>query len=453
MITSIRTNAILPFDVLCHLFKYYEETSEAPLETLLLVCRLWNEAALKSHGIWSDIDIHIHDGPTATFWSRVLPRRLSRSGAASPIYFDLRVERLYVNRGNDDCKDCNCSEIIQAQLLTILKAVVGPDGCLCPRWREIRIDFTRSSIYGFPRDSNFFSHATPNLRRLRLTGIVYYDTKYDATFLPSAPLLRYVCIHCSRIPSLPSTKDLLTLEVDDMGNYAGDDLKPCIKNFSELSHAENVEALRLRIGIRGSHKFNLAPRLPYLKELSLGGIRAPKNIERVIIPNLKILSLDFNPGDRDALDSTMRIINSKNIAFNQITTLIIELNGYNSFYNPFTWTAYRDLLYKCDSVQRICGNSVSTPLLLMLLRSNAEEEDTGDNPGSHLISHAISLSNGHWYRGLRPGRERRLEDIDKLAASQDWTVAVTKDSFLKEWSQSIKVSSIITIFFERNDAE
>lgn len=88
---KIRSREDLPLDILCNIFVYYDETPEAPLETLLLVCRLWNEAALKSYSIWSDINIRITDGPTALFCTRNLSRRLSRSGRTSPIYFSLEA--------------------------------------------------------------------------------------------------------------------------------------------------------------------------------------------------------------------------------------------------------------------------------------------------------------------------------------------------------------------------
>jgi hypothetical protein len=55
-------NDRLPFDILAEIFDHYgeEESLSYPLETLLLVCRTWNEAASSHRGLWGRIKIELN---------------------------------------------------------------------------------------------------------------------------------------------------------------------------------------------------------------------------------------------------------------------------------------------------------------------------------------------------------------------------------------------------------
>jgi hypothetical protein len=254
-------------------------------------------------------------------------------------------------------------------------------------------------------------------------------------------LLREAYIHFCYIPSLPSTQNLSVLEVEDSGG----DPDESIANFTRLSQAKNLIILRLRVGVPGDPYF-LPHRLLHLKQLSFGGRHLPSNIGEVEVPNLKELKLNFEFSDGGRIP-TVQIVNCKNIPFNQITTLAIEPKGYSKSQCSFVWTAYRDLLENCCNAQNIVGNVFSTPLLLRLLRLDCQKTEQIGNIGQRsLIDHTITFSNGRWTAELRSRRDRRVVDIDELASSLGWNVAVPKDRFLKEWDRIIHVSISLAFF-------
>jgi F-box-like len=90
--TTSTTASRLSFDVLGIIFSYYaqEETIFHPLETLLLVCKSWNEAALGHRALWTRLAIHIKHSPSHKIWKTRLPLRLERSGTSLPLHIDLR---------------------------------------------------------------------------------------------------------------------------------------------------------------------------------------------------------------------------------------------------------------------------------------------------------------------------------------------------------------------------
>jgi hypothetical protein len=90
--TLSQLNRKIPFDILVVIFTHYaaEETNHYPLETLLLVCQGWKEAALGHCALWNELNIYIGHKPTSQIWNTRLPLRLARSGPAIPLYIKLR---------------------------------------------------------------------------------------------------------------------------------------------------------------------------------------------------------------------------------------------------------------------------------------------------------------------------------------------------------------------------
>jgi hypothetical protein len=58
----------LPIDILYHIFVDYaeNETPDAPIETLLLVCRLWHDIALEHKRLWTNFRVVLKNGTSAT---------------------------------------------------------------------------------------------------------------------------------------------------------------------------------------------------------------------------------------------------------------------------------------------------------------------------------------------------------------------------------------------------
>lgn len=67
----------LPFDVHFQIFEDYllKEATTHPVETLLLVCKSWAQAALEDARLWSKFAIEPKD---LAFWSSCITRRLGR---------------------------------------------------------------------------------------------------------------------------------------------------------------------------------------------------------------------------------------------------------------------------------------------------------------------------------------------------------------------------------------
>jgi hypothetical protein len=238
-------------------------------------------------------------------------------------------------------------------------------------------------------------------------------------------------------------------------------LETGIPDFSQLSHAENLKILEFHVNLPRD-PFYLPLHLPYLKRLSISGVQVPSNIEHVEVPILKVLDLQFDLCDNE-VDSIIQIASCKKISFDKVRILIIRPYFYALSIDSLAsfWNAYKNILSKCYNVQKIITNEYSTPLLLQLLRSHCEEkekEESRNNQRDHLADHTIAFSRRDWpgrsefELELGAGRDRRLKDIDELASSRGWNLAVTGDAFLQEWQHIVNVSiRLITVDLSNAD--
>ena len=98
---------MLSFDVLGAIFAFYAETETIihPLETLLLVCRDWSNAALGHRALWGRLRIYISHEPSSKVWSVRLPLRLARCGSDLPLDIDLRNGLAGFDLGDNDGLD------------------------------------------------------------------------------------------------------------------------------------------------------------------------------------------------------------------------------------------------------------------------------------------------------------------------------------------------------------
>jgi hypothetical protein len=132
---------------------------------------------------------------------------LKRSRSELPISFWLKVATADENHDlicpKKYCRDCR---LVSQHATTILEYLVGPDGSLCARWREIRL--TNCNILQIP----FFSYPTPLLERLILENVGYPDTYGDV--LPWVPSLRDVSIVFCNLHKVPNfTNSVINLKV------------------------------------------------------------------------------------------------------------------------------------------------------------------------------------------------------------------------------------------------
>lgn len=217
---SPQTSIVLPFDVLGIIFEYYVETESLfyPLEILLLVCRLWNLAALGHKSLWGNLHIHLGHIPTHNAWKTILPRRVERAGSA-PLSIEIRyalegfnhpyykhTERC--NWGGEDYYGldiCSCTAYVGECVDDLLEILAGPGGEYCKRWTKLHM--TLGGRYR-PRDGSKsedfrpsilcdpLSHPMPILESIHLNDIAIAQDNSQIPF-PSTPSVRSVYFeHC-----------------------------------------------------------------------------------------------------------------------------------------------------------------------------------------------------------------------------------------------------------------
>lgn len=91
---ELKTHKELPPELLGIIFEYYVETETdfRSLETLQLVCRLWNKLIIGHQALWGILHIHLGHKPTHDAWRVILPRRLERAGNSTPLSIEIIFE-------------------------------------------------------------------------------------------------------------------------------------------------------------------------------------------------------------------------------------------------------------------------------------------------------------------------------------------------------------------------
>lgn len=417
------SNTRFPFDILSSIFSYYEETIEFPLENLLLVCQFWNAAALECKHIWSKFDIDIKDEPTALFWAHQVPRRLDRSGPYVPIFLTLQRNNPIsgCSRSQSTCPrflfhSCKCHKTLDDSIETILRAIIGPDGSLCARWREIDLRLPRDFSIRIP----FFFYPTPQLTSLTLGRVKYRLKRGPFPFLPSVPSLRQIDVAYGDLPCLPNINDATKIRFVNIANVSPVGTNEVIVPKA-LAHAKQVRSLELKIrGYVWLDYITLPTILPSLEHLRLAGTYIPDNMKEVQAPSLRELNLKFDECpekwySNDQEDQPIRtILECHGIPFHQLDILSIAFNRrYNVEIGHSDWNNYYRLLRLCNSVKRISGNKFSTIILLRLLKEDCKGAGA-------LLGRTVTISNGEESKELRPGKQDRLEDIEEFARNLGW---------------------------------
>jgi F-box-like len=193
----------IPFDILGHIFSHYAEaeTITYPLETLLLVSRLWSDAALGHRALWSHLKVHIVSWggiSSVKIWKTRLPLRLKRCGDTLPLHIELRhfpsrpvdivqgneywelLNRLerrkdYPERGNTDPRaPCACTREMHVCVDEFLLLLAGRGGELCKRWSTLYLELHRPSDYNvvYEQLDHFVHHPMPMLTSATILGVV-----------------------------------------------------------------------------------------------------------------------------------------------------------------------------------------------------------------------------------------------------------------------------------------
>lgn len=297
---------------------------------------------------------------------------------------------------------------------SILKAVLGPDGSFCVRWREIDIRFAKQTSFRIP----FFSYPTPQLTSLTLHRVLY---RLDgALFLPSVPTLRHIDVASCGLPHLPDTRGAIHIRFEGYYNEIfGQQLDSTTPQG--LVDAEKVRYLELEIGGLLRQNYALPTNLLSLERLSLVGNTMPDNIATIQSPVLRELRIKFDEhydteyGEDDHKFPIRVLLKCSGLHFHLLETLTIEFDKTRPLkMTDANWEAYYRLLRICNNVKKISGDDASTVFVLRLLKDDCIVAGA-------LSNRALIISNGEKNKEVRIGKEQRLEDIEQFADELGWT--------------------------------
>jgi hypothetical protein len=404
-------NDRLPYDVLYEIFDYYakEESEDYPLETLLLVCRSWNEAALNHRLLWTWLDIPLHHICTVKLWLTRLPRRLERAGERVPLEISLgrhEEQRRYRDKPFicRVCKEYNPGNpyyekpdfyIHAKRLLTML---TGTDGELCKRWKSLTL---RSINRG-----DFLCHLsypTPMLTMLRYEQISTLTAGIGKPILPSLPSLHTLhVVECKHLllPKLDSIREFVV----DLGSL----LHPWSRSFPDFHTAMKLERLEIIVpqSTRPALVYHFPDVFPNLEFLSFEGIEMPTNMTTFKAPNLQCLSLILDG------PSICRLIVNSSLPLSTLRELRLTWTRSNA---PSTWNLFlasmEDLLVRCTGLKHITGNQNALAIIIRLLgRKKGEMDIYVEKMTGKAIVYRSSDTNMQFMLD-RPDNEEMLVDL------------------------------------------
>ncbi|KAG8796812.1 hypothetical protein FRC17_007954, partial [Serendipita sp. 399] len=280
-------NGRLPFDVLIRVFELYlpEETPDHPLESLLLVCKAWEQAAVAHRSLWATFKITMGEEEHTRLWLCRLPLRIERSGLQALFHIDIRhldeETGKQASEAHDRGQKIPTQADVEANLPRILDLLAGVDGHLCARWGSLRL-----TIYGCflefratdPHRNvfNSLTYPMPSLTSLHLA--LHSDT--DVWLFPQLPAVESIVLEHSELHDLPDMSHAQNI-------WIGGELL-CMAD-GPLWFLTAPEVLHLRI----EQGFWLDDAYPKLHTLSLYGRYLPPGFEETYIPRLRVLDLHF----------------------------------------------------------------------------------------------------------------------------------------------------------------
>ncbi|KAG8796541.1 hypothetical protein FRC17_007984, partial [Serendipita sp. 399] len=280
-------NGRLPFDVLIRVFELYlpEETPDYPLESLLLVCKAWEQAAVAYRSLWATFKITMGEEKHKKLWLRRLPLRIERSGPQA--LFHIAIRHLdeetgkQANEAHGHGQKIPTQQDVEANLPRILDILAGVNGHLCARWGSLRLTihgcFLRFCATNPHR--NVFSSLTypmPALTSLHLA--LHSDT--DVRLFPQLPAVESIILEHSKLRDFPDMSHAQNI-------WIGGKLH-CMPNGPPwFLAAPEVRRLRIQQG------FWIDDAHPKLHTLLLYGRYLPPGFEEAYIPRLRVLDLEF----------------------------------------------------------------------------------------------------------------------------------------------------------------
>lgn len=420
-ISAVGSNGRLSFDILGEVFSHYaqHETYSHPLETLLLVCRSWYEAAVGHPRLWGRLRICIGHEPTIRVWSQRLPLRLARAGQSSPLDIDIR--NAFSSRDLPDwagsilkgCKNpetgikcmCSCPELAPRTIRSLLRILAGDQGELCRRWRTLHVNLdlsmNRWPVIGSispPQDDAVtifsLSHPTPKLVSLQLERFWASPT---IKILPDVNSIQVLSLRRCYGLTIPTMPQLRRLDVD-LGPYM-----LLLPDLSNLVHSDLIESLSIKMLC--TFPDFLPPKLPNLRSLTIAGTALPPCILHLNTPKLVHLSLKLT--DPDILETFIQSeIQFWSIEDLEITWPHLTHNNYKHLKEIVV-----DLLLSILNLSRVEGGRNSLSIIVKLLW----EECRTRTRTEWIAGKTFTFYSNEMRRGITINRPERREDLEDVA--------------------------------------
>jgi hypothetical protein len=406
---SATTRVGLPFDVLGVIFDYYrdEKTIQFSLETMLSVCRSWNEAAPGHRNLWARLKIYIGHFPTSKIWKSRLPRRLERAGDSTPLEIDLRsildspnppqgyqVNLDWYSRRvpNYFCdRSCNCAGTARRTVKELLVLLAGPHGELCHRWKSL---YLYLGLYDYLGKE--MTYPTPNL---------------EAVWLERPAIALGVCV----LPSLPKLKTFkifrpfffIVPKIDNVRNLVILDSDSWETDLSNLRTATNVETIEVE-GLRKPIPYSLPQLLPHLSSMSFIGNHLPSNLNEVQAPNIRRLSLTL--ADNETLQT---FVGSYLPLWDLQELEITWSHAHLAIYEELRTTT-SDLLLSCISLTCIKADRRTLSVIVKLYWEECATRSAGRE---HIMGKTLSFWSIDVRIGVNVRRPEGKSELEGVALS------------------------------------
>ncbi|KIM24355.1 hypothetical protein M408DRAFT_331858 [Serendipita vermifera MAFF 305830] len=264
----------LPSDILYIVLEEYvlEETPGYPVETLLLVCKSWMQAALNLPRLWSTFKMRVND---FKFWRNCISRRLGRcpNNTLVDIHITLSGPR-WPGMTKED---------ISNLYNDILALLAGPKGEVARRWRSFTA-WDPYDEYGFEDRSRFFIFPTPFLQTFKVHGFSTFPP-----FLPEVPSLRVFYAIYGNFACLPNLSATVDVTLDPRSNPQSALMKASLLVSLKIQESNSLLPTY-------DAQYRLSSSHPHLESLHLTMGLLENGLEGFSVPALKRLSVAFRSG-------------------------------------------------------------------------------------------------------------------------------------------------------------
>ncbi|CCA73197.1 hypothetical protein PIIN_07151 [Serendipita indica DSM 11827] len=399
-------NTRLPVELLGDVFHRLvedddNEVADFKLDNILLVCKIWRDAALSFTDLWSGLYICLDRrlGQDEHYWLRYTKTRLKRAGPTQLLGIHFTFN--YPNRWAYAPSMKGSSHFQQ-----LIYTLTGPQGVTAARWRSF--EYHAPSDGGSSIALRLFNFPTPHLRDLHVISV-----HLDSLF-PYTPRLTNVTLSDCSPPCLPfiKTVKILDLLVGNRGR------RPV---FLYLCDASSVTEFKLTCW----PDFIVAPHcvLQSLVEFKFTGRLAIQSLERFAAPNLRRLTLLVDSG-------------SSYPAFAQCTGVNFERLEYFHFGWPHriedaSIREYLDaaqiLLKKLSQLQTLSfeRNSIAELALKLLVDKDADLFPAPPREG-HL---SLMLDGASCPIGYGSSRRQSIDEFRQMAdldVEKSWVILYRK---------------------------